>query len=322
MGRILGLDPVPPPPHAFRLDEAGVAYAGFERRAEGLALVRTGEVELEPETFPTGLMGGPPREPAALRARVAELCRSLGDGVDEGSLVVPDAWLRVAFTDAADLPAARAERDDVLRFKLKRLVPFRVEELRLSSVEVEALPGQSDEEPHRLLLGFAVEQLLDQVEDAFSAAGVRLGRITSESLAALAAVSAAAGGGEELLALALVDRGGYTLVFARHGLPVLHRYKGFAGSLPEGSREGLVARDLRLTRTFLDENLPGVGLERVLVAAPGHDRDRWCDRLADSLDTRAEPLGRQHLPAVELTAASVEWGRLAPLVGLVTQEVA
>ena len=42
------------------------------------------------------------------------------------------------------------------------------------AAEVAPLPGQ--EEPRRLLLGFAVEQLLAQVEDAFNAAGVRLER--------------------------------------------------------------------------------------------------------------------------------------------------
>ena len=57
---------------------------------------------------------------------------------------------------------------------LKRLVPFRVDELRIGAQEVEPLPNQPAEEPERLLLGFAVDQLLTQVEDAFAA--LRRGR--------------------------------------------------------------------------------------------------------------------------------------------------
>lgn len=320
---LLGLGPVAPPPHAFRLDDTGIEYAGFERRSGGLALVRAERVELAPGTFQQGLLGGPAREPAALRASVAELVDRLS-GVREGTLVLPDAWLRVAFTDTVPLPRATDERDDVLRWKLKRLVPFRVEELRLSAVEVEPLPEQSEEEPRRMLLGFGVDALLTQLEEAFAASGVQLGRLTSESLALLAAVTAARAEGNGdggLLALVLVGEGGYTLVFSRGGVPVLHRYKGFAGALPDGTRGGFVVRDLRLTRTFLDDNLPGVGFRSALVAAPVGYEGSWVDWLEEALGVPAASLDRSHLPPLEITAQGVQWDRLAPLVGAVSQEV-
>lgn len=352
---LLGLGPVAPPPHAFRIDGSCVEYAGFERRGgqsgggsgAGLALVRTASVPLDPDTFQEGLLGGPAREPADLQGRIAELLQGLGDGVDEASLVLPDAWLRLAFTDVAHLPTGVQERDDVLRWKLKRLVPFRVEELRLSGVEIEPLPVQSAEEPHRMLLGFGVDALLTQLEEAFAALGVRIGAITSDSLALLAALSAAGGAGgvgtanperpgeAGMAALALVGDAGYTLVFSRRGEPVLHRYKGFAGSLPEAARGSLVKRDLRLTRTFLEDSFPGMHLDRVVLARPwdggGHDsafqaaqepRDPWLSWLGDSLESRAERLRRDDLPLTEVAGRGVDWHRLAPLVGAVSQEVA
>ena len=318
---LLGLAPVAPPPHAFRVDGRAVEYAGFERRGDGLALVRAERVELDPETFQEGLLGGPAREPAGLRGRVAELVQRT-DGVREAALVLPDAWLRLAFVDVAELPAAAQERDDVLRWKLKRLVPFRVEELRLAAAEVAPLPQQSGEEPHRLLLGFAVDALLGQLEDAFEAVGVRIGRVTSESLALVSAVVGggdAAGGG--MTAITLVGDGGYTLAFVHRGLPVLHRYKGFTSSLPDASRGGFVTRDLRLTRTFLEDSLPGLAVGRVLVAAPAGAGEPWLDWLGESLEAPAELLGRRDLPPVEVTASAVDWPRLAPLVGAVSQEV-
>lgn len=320
---LLGLGPVAPPPHAFRLDATGIEYAGFERRAEGLVLVRAERIELPAETFQPGLLGGPAREPAALRAAVSELVGRL-EGVREATLVLPDAWLRVAFTDTAPLPSNSADRDEVLRWKLKRLVPFRVEELRLAAEEVEPLPDPSPEEPKRVLLGFGVEALLGQLEEAFAASSVRLGRITSESLALLSAVLAARGGNgdDRLLALVQVGDGGYTLIFARHGRPVLHRYKGFAAALPDGSRGGFVVRDLRLTRTFLDESFPGATVEGALVAAPLGDEGPWIEWLQEALDAPAGGLERGHLPPLELAARGVEWDRLAPLVGAVSQEVA
>lgn len=351
---LLGLGPVAPPPHAFRVDATSVGYAGFERRdgGAGLALVRSDGVPLDPETFQEGLLGGPAREPAGIQGRVAELLGRLDGGVDEASLVLPDAWLRLAFTDVAELPSGAQAREDVLRWKLKRLVPFRVEELRLSSVEVEPLPDQPPEEPHRLLLGFGVDALLTQLEEVFAANGVRVGGITNDSLALVAALAAgrADGGGDGLHALALVGDDGYTLVFFRHGQPVLHRYKGFAGSLPQGARGDLVRRDLRLTVTFLEESFPGVAISRVVLATPrdsapaaasmaaegglgrgdagastaggGAMDEAWLDWLSESLDCPARRLHRDDLPVAEAAGRGVDWQRLAPLVGAVSQEVA
>jgi len=356
--RLFGLAPVPPPPHAFAVDRlpgvsgaSGVSgaagapgvrgaagerwrlrYAGFRREGQMLVPVETAEVELPEEAIGSGLLGAPGREPARLEAAVAELVASLDETVREASLVVPDAWLRVAFTDVAELPTG-AQREDVLRWKLKRLVPFRVDELRLTSVEVAPLPLQPSEEPHRVLLGFGVESLLAQLEDAFAAAGVRIGRITSASLALLAALRSALSGevragdgglyrdGPLLSALALVDDGGYTLAFVRDGEPVIHRHKGFAGALPEEAQGGFVARDLRLTRSFLDEQLPGAQLARVVVAAPPASASRWVGWLGEALGVRAEPIGREHLPPMPAVAPPPAWRELAPLVGAVTQEV-
>ena len=320
---LLGLGPVAPPPHAFRIDGHAVEYAGFERRADALELTGAERVELDPETFPEGLLGSPAREPAGLWGRVAELVQRLDGGVRDAALVLPDAWLRLAFVDVAELPSAAQERDDVLRWKLKRLVPFRVEELRLAAVEVEPLPEQSAEEPHRLLLGFGVDSLLAQLEAAFAAAGVRIGRITSESLGLLAALGAGGAMADEgaMTAVTLVSDGGYTLVFSHRGLPVLHRYKGFAGSLPDASRGSFVTRDLRLTRTFLEDSLPGVTVDRVLVAAPEGVAEPWADWLEESLGAPASHVDRDELPPLELATRGVAWDRLAPLVGAVSQEV-
>jgi hypothetical protein len=301
--------------------EGELAYAGFERRGDGLALVRLETLELPPETFQSGLLGGPAREPAALRARVAELVERLGGQVKEASLVLPDPWLRVAFTEAGELPPAAAERDELLRWKLKRLVPFRVEELRLAAAEVEPLPEQPEEEPHRYLLGFAVDALLTQLEDAFAASGVHVGRVTSDSLALLAAVGQRGDAGDGIRVLARIGGDGYTLVFHRHGEPLLHRYKGFTTTAAESFGNGFVDRDLRLTRSFLEEHYPGVPLTASLVLAPAEVEAEWIDRLSATL-ARAESLGRAHLPPLEITATAADWQRTGPLVGAVWEDVA
>jgi hypothetical protein len=317
--RLLGFDPIPSPPHVFSLDEERLRYGHFARDRHGFRLRAYRETELPRDPFQHGPLGGPLRDPIGFRDLVAGMVKAIPGGVREASLVLPDTWLRVTFTESGDLPKETAALDEVLRWKLRRLVPFRVDELRVDAAEVSPVPDQ--EEPRRLLLGFAVEQLLAQIEEAFAAAGVRIGKISNASLSLLSAVQPAANGA--FSALVLVGEEGYTLIFARGGEPVLHRYKGFTGNLPDAARAGFVGRDLKLTRNFLDEHFPGATLGSVLLLSPPELEPAWLDRLEEGLGRPAAPVDGRHLPPLRAEEPGVPpWRSLAPMLGAARQEVA
>jgi hypothetical protein len=329
MRKLLGYAPVPAPPHAFSLDARRLRYGQFVRDRHGFRLRNWRQAAVPPDSFHGGLLGGPLRDPAAFTALVGGLVQ--GAGVRDASLVVPDAWLRVSFSEITDVPRQAEARDEVLRWKLRRLVPFRVDELRVGAAEVAPLPVQ--EEPRRLLLGFGVEQLLAQVEDAFAAHHVRIGRITSSSLALLSAVELPATDG--FSAVVQVEPEGYTLIFARGGEPMLHRYKPFTGGMPtpqDAAQVGFVTRDLKLTRNFLDENFPGSVLGSVLLLAPPEVEQDWMERLreglGDSTGTLSPtfsimPIDGRTLPSLRSEdPVAPPWREIAPMLGAVRQEVA
>ena len=329
--RLLGFDPLPVPPHVFSLDASQLRYGQFVRAGNGFRFRSWREAALPRDAFQSGLLGGPLRDPAAFQELVGTMVRGIsgsgrgGQGsvkVREASLVVPDAWLRVAFTESGELPRAADQRDEVLRWKLRRLVPFRTEELRVGAAEVTPLPGQSADEPRRLVLGFAVEQLLAQIEDAFAAHGVRLGQISNTSLSLLPALEGLRDG--ELTALAVVEDNGYSLVFSLGSEPVLHRYKGLTGGQPATGQGGLVVRDLKLTRNFLDEHFPAVPLARVLLVSAPEREPLWVDLLGEGLGEAAVPLDGRHLPPLRAEDPAVPpvWRDLAPMLGAARREVA
>lgn len=316
--RLLGLGAVAAPPHVFALDATTLRYGRFVEADGSWELRELRRAELGADAFQPGVLGGPLREPAAFGERLRQLLALVSAPVREASLVLPDAWLRLTFIESLELPRAAEARDEIVRWKVKRLLPFRVEDLRLVAEPVQPLPQQS--EPKRLLVAYALEALLAQLEEAFAAAGVWLGRITSESLAMVPAVGEPLAGAE-LGALAVVRSGGYTLLFTRRGEPVLYRYKALDESLPSASSaagiSSTVERDLRLTRAFVAEQLPDLALSRVVVAA--ESPKAWQEWLQAGLGHAGEPLEALRLPLA--SAERVGWMEVAPMLGAARQEV-
>lgn len=317
--RLAGLAPVPVPPHVFQLRTGRLDYGRFEREGAGVRCLELASRDLPGDAFQRGLVGGPLREPGAFEELVGGLVKSISAPVKEASLVLPDAWLRISFTESGELPTQRAAREELLRWRLKRQVPFRVEELRVRGWEVTPLAEQ--EEPCRVMLAFGLELLFSQLEAAFAAAGVHLGQITNASLSLLAALEADGGRGE-LEGVLLAEDGGYSLLFARAGEPVLHRYKPAAAEMPGAARAQLVERDLRLTRTFLAESFPDAAIGRVVVAAPAGEEDGWIAWLAAGLGAEAVAIGAEHLPSLTAPPPGLPWSAAAPILGAALREVA
>ncbi|MEM9558318.1 MAG: hypothetical protein AAGC60_28960 [Acidobacteriota bacterium] len=314
MVRLLGLEPVSAPPHAFVLRPDALLYGGFEASPDGFAFEVFRQVVLPEGLFVGGKLGGPAREQSALAAHVGELIGQLPEVPAKASLVVPDDWLRLAFTELAELPARPEQRDEILRWKLKRLVPYRVEDLRLSAIEVTPLDDQDEE--LRIVLGFAGEMLMRQLEDAFESHGVVLGAITNHTLATLSSLKTVLEPGV-LGCLVAVGPTAYTISFALDDEPRLYRFKNVADS---GVFADAVARDLRLTASFIDRYF-GARARRAFLVAPAEVEPAWLGWMADELGVDPEPLRSDALPLTR-GRREVDPLDLAPLLGAASLEVA
>lgn len=291
------------PPHVFEIAPSYLRYACIERSADGFVAKTYREVELSPEAFSTGPLGGPVRDLGRLDRAISEVLEASQVKAVEASLLLPDAWMRtVAVEVGGDSP--KVPREELLRWRLKPLVPFRVEELRVEGVE---LGGSAS----RLLVGFAVDQLVAEIEDRFAAAGVRLGLITSRGLSLMWALRDLG----QALAIALLDEGGYSLTIVKDGQPMLVRHRGLPPfALDEGQIEH-VRRDLRLTRESLGEEGAGV-----LLCAPPGAAETWLPLLEEGLSAHGAVLTIDHLRAVRVPfALPVE--TLAPMLGAAAAEL-
>jgi len=308
---------VPVPPVVFALDRGQLAFAAFRRDGGRLALRELHAVPLPAGLFPSSSLGAPVADPAALDTAVAALVRRAGPRAPRASLVLPDAWARGMTLELDDLPRSADLMLEVLRFRLRKLVPFRVDELRLAAAPIERLAGQ--EEAARVLLLLAAENLCSALERALAAHGVRIGQLTNATLARLDAV-AAGGRLPGLAALTSVEPEGFVIVFARDGAPVAWRQKSFTDGLSDEDRARLLAAELRLTRTFLAERLGGARLSAALLAAPAPVEAFWSRVLEEGLGHPVTALATAHLPlSGEPPVGAAE---IAALAGAACREVA
>ncbi len=333
---MLGTAPAAAPPHVFALDGEELRYASFHRSPQGWVFEASHRAFLPDELFGSGVLGAPMRDVRPFWELLSSFTAALPSPVKEASLVLPDDWLRLAFTESSPLPGGAASREAILRFKLSRLVPFRVEELRISATEVTPFPGQ--DEPLRLLLGFAIESLLTQLEDAFAGVSIELGQITNQTLSLLASLSEAVDE-EELIALVMVERNFFSVSYLLRGEPLLYRYKAMGegesenegdasqeAGLPRSSAQdaeleaAAVRRDLRLTTNFIRRQLPDRPLARAFLAAPPEAEPLWLDYLADELEVAPVPLDREHLN-LSRSQTEMSWQETAPLLGAASIEV-
>lgn len=96
------------------------------------------------------------------------------------ALVIPDYAVRMSLLDFQEFPDAEAERIALLRFRLRKSVPFHIEESQIS------YSIQAQEPNHIEVLAVAIAKpILEEYESLFLTSGFRVGLVTPSSIAAL-----------------------------------------------------------------------------------------------------------------------------------------
>jgi type IV pilus assembly protein PilM len=122
---------------------------------------------------------------AAISAAIGQALEPIAERAKKVTVVVPDASLRVLLLDFDTLPAKAADILPILRFRLRKLVHFEVDD---AAISWQVLPKSSDELLVRTVVAVMPAAVRAEYEDAVREAGYEPGAVLSSSLAALAAV--------------------------------------------------------------------------------------------------------------------------------------
>jgi type IV pilus assembly protein PilM len=284
---------------------------------------------LTPGTKPPNVLDRP-KVVAAVRTAVnavAERGRNLPGGRSLPAnraltLIVPDASVRVLLLDFDTLPSKRAEVISILRFRLRKLVPFEVEDAVISYQTASASADQT-----RLLVTVIPRDVLVEYEAVVREAGFYAGVVLPSTLAATTLI-----GSDAAL---LVNRNGNTLTTAivRGEELLLHRALEFEleqdgdspgrGMVDQATyMESLRADDIRQTvsvaMAYYEDTLAAVPSSLYYIG-PGTVGE-FESLLGDGLLAPRSPgetqmLVRELLPASGAESLTVPRALLAPVAG-------
>lgn len=295
----------PPPSTGWVFDTQMVAIAHRSK---------TQEIHCAAEELPTGSLDVGPVGLQAVDAEALGPVLARLKGAAEGSgiaaVVVPTSWLRSFLIDVDRVPRREDELHDVVRWRLKKLLPVPPAELRLSVVRLPESEGQ-----RRLLVMTGIERAMAGIEACYAAVGVEVGLITTRLFALVPRQV------RESVATLVVqhEESFLSLLFLVEGVPRLLRTKPLAR--PAGD-DAVVLREAALTLGFIRESVGFDGEIEVRLSCERPEMDArirsWLAEQSDlspATDVPSPPCGPTTV--VDRLGAA----RLAPALAVVSGEL-
>ena len=263
----------PPPGMAFEVSEAGIAAARPGANAQ-----------LDFHALPPGVVAASPLKENVLDEQAfAGAVKSLVNGHSarrgrDAALILPDFSTRTTVLDFDSFPDSPEEQIALIRFRLKRSVPFDVE---TAAVSYCAQPGSKRVD---VVVVMTPHDIVSRFEAPFRAAGLNPGLVTTSSLAALE----------------LAPEGGLTMIAKLSGRSITLLVRDKAAlklvrclELPSTELDDITAV-LVPTFVYMEDNLGGRA-EKLLLCGFGagteEARRRFAEELAVEVDQLRSPLG-------------------------------
>ena len=259
----------PPPAMAFEISEAGIAAARIGSHTEldfqplkpgTLSVSPLQENVLDPDEFVLAVRSLAGAQASRKRKDVA--------------IILPDYSARTAVLDFDQFPTDAKEQNSLIRFRVKRSVPFDVDSAAMSYWVQTGEKGRVD-----VVVVIAPLEIVSRYEAPFRTAGMNPGLVTMSSLAALE----------------LTPESGLSVMAKLSGrvLTVLVRDRDVLKlarclELPSSELED-IAGVLIPTFVYIEDNL-GRRAEKLILCGFGAGTDEAANRFAAELDVEAEPL--------------------------------
>lgn len=320
----------PPPPAALEISARRLHAVAIAAQRDTRSLA--GQVT---EPLPEGLVtpslnGTNVHDVAALGGAIRAAVERLSPRPSRAALILPDVVAKVSLLRFDKIPAKPQDLEQLVRWQIRKSVPFRIEDAQVSWVEGIALDGGGRE----LLVLAARRDIVESYERACAEADVHAGLvdIASTNLVnavlatdpAAAAVPAAIPGatrqgatGDWLLVHTSPEFA--TLVIVRDGRVIFYRHR------PSDEAPHDIGDLVHQTAMYFEDRLGGGGFARVILAGGsswGANAERVRQQIEERVSTRVEPLDvRRGLGFRDRIAAGPDLlDAIAPAVGALLRD--
>ena len=292
----------------------GVVYLSASARPTVLAYK---EMPLPPGAVTPSLTRANLADPDPVEQALRGALLEVAPKEDRVCLVLPDSMARVSILRFNRMPANRREVLDLIRFRMQKVLPFRIEE---AALDYQLLNDLGSAEPD-FLVTLAQRTVLFQYERLLTRMGRQPGLVDLESFSLVNLLART----EDAATLdrgdwALVNAGpGYlTVLFFRGGSLCFYRSKAVADEERSPDRfQPALRRELASCAAFYREHLSGTALSRAVLRAsngesaflPGLVQEELACPVAHLDPGKAVTLPRGADPV------DPKWQALAPVLG-------
>jgi type IV pilus assembly protein PilM len=192
------------------------------------------------------------------------------------TLVVPDAAVRVLMLEFDTLPAKAQEALPIVRFRLRKLMPFEVDD---AAVSYQVMERPQEHGQTHVLVTVMPAAVRSEYEGAVRAAGYEPGVVMPSTLASLAALTSND-------AALVVNRNGFTLTtaIAAGNELLLHRTQELPAD--DGQRQEELVQSVSVARAYFEDTLKALP-EVVYYVGPGGAQE-FAQMLEDGAKEEAE----------------------------------
>jgi type IV pilus assembly protein PilM len=260
----------PPPRYVFELSEAGIAIARGGRPPQ------LGFQPLDPDVIAVSPVQDNILRMDALSAKVAALAPKGEKKRQRAALILPDFAVRTSVLDFDAFPQDAAEQRALVRFRIKKSLPFDVES---AAVNFYAQAAHNGRKKYDVVVSAAPFEILARYEAPFRAAGFEPGLVTTSALCAIEMVH-----GEGVSVMAKLGGRGLILAVVESGVLKLLRTIDLAGGTAAE-----VAGNLFPTFAYVEDQL-GTKTRRVVACGFGPAVEDLRQEIGSETDVEVEPL--------------------------------
>lgn len=257
------------PPVAFDLDPKNlsmvrVGHRKGQRKKD--AFIASFDVEaIPPDIMEIDFLHARLAAPERFRAVLGKVIEKDPTKFSRVSLLIPDNYARVAIIPFEEVPRSRRDAIELIRWKIKKSVPFRVED---AAVDYQVL--ESDRAGLSVLAVLTPRSIVEEFESVFASIGIHAGlvELSTFSLINLCRSRLAEGSRDQELLLANVTGTFFSFVIFRAGRIAFFRSKAFAADVGSDASEAairLLRREIQTSLVYYREKLEGRGLSKVYL---------------------------------------------------------